>query len=145
MKKYLGLLVVMVFGFAFLTGCGSTKTLTCTRSEDEEGMEMNTTMNVTFDNDVISGANAIMEFKVPEEYLKVLPIEKFAEEIEKEFIGSIPEGVTTDTKSKGDTITITMDIDVDKLDNKSKEEMDLDGSSYEEVKKSLEEEGYSCK
>lgn len=146
MKKYLSLLVVFVCVVAFMTGCGSSKTLTCTKSEVEDSMNVNSSIKVSFDeNNIAKRAVGTMEMKVPDEYLKLASINDLANMLTEEFADYNNKGMKVDTKTSGNTIIVTMDMNVDDLSSDLKDEYNLTDSSYDSVKASFESDGYTCK
>lgn len=102
-------------------------------SEESAGMEMEAKVEVSFNGDKMDTMKLTMDIAVPEEYAdqKDELIELFADN---------EEGVTAVETSKG--IRITADSDSEFF-----EELDIDSNTvtYDDLKKTLEDKGYSCK
>ena len=120
MKKFLGVFVVAL-ALTVATGCGKANTLKCSMTEDEEKTEI----TVTFENDKATKAVETMTFASESEAQMVYA-----------FAGLAGDDVKAEIKGK--TVTLTM--------SKSYLEDELGGkTSKADVKKSLEESGYTCK
>ena len=150
MKKMLKLGVVLLAIF-LLSGCfgggGATKTLNCTISEEEFGMQNYGEIDVEFRGDEVKKITMemSMEFESAEEA-----------EMSYEFIAGMyeemdaEEGVTVSTDMQGAVLTITMSVDVDRVPEGDFSD-DFFGSdfdetiTYEELKAELEAEGFTCR
>ena len=139
MKKYLVVLVAMLL---VVTGCGGKK-LTCTMEED--GQTAKTV--VEFDkNDKAKKVNMTMTMPFEEELSK--------EEMEymESYMGLMCaafdyEGVTCKTDMSSKKVDVVIDMDFGKMSKETLAELDFDAeaTSYDAMKKSLEESGYTCK
>lgn len=139
MKKYLLVLVAMLL---VVTGCGS-KTLTCTLEEDGQ----KATSVVKFDkNDVATSATQSM----------TLEFEEGTSEEDKEnskaymdLLCSVMdyEGVECSTEIKSNALEVKITMDFEKMSAEDKESAGYteEESTYDAVKKELEEQGYTCK
>lgn len=145
MKKFLGLcLTVVVLGV--VTGCGSTKTLTCVQEENEDGLKMKQTIEAVFKKDSVTKMTMTNEMEVPEEYKSYLSVfESSLKEELSEYENK--SGVTVDMKTKDSVLSAVITADLTKMDEETKEELEIAGNNkkYDEIKKSMEEEGYTCK
>ena len=126
-----------------LTGCG--KTLKCSITEEQSGMKMTQTMNVKFKNDKASSVTANIDMKVDKEYQEYM--NTLADTLKDEFKDFEENGMSLDIATKDDTIKVVIDANFDKMSDKQKNEIGFNSSdnSYDAVKKSLEDSGYSCK
>ncbi len=145
MKKIL-MLSVPILALLFTTGCGNTKELSCTMSDESTGMEMTQDVKVTFKNDVAKKLDMTMKITIDDE------LKEYASEIEDNFKSSYSsvegkEGVTIKSSTKDNVVSFNLVADIDKMDDEAKEELDLAGETetYNELRKSLEDEGYTCK
>ena len=126
-----------------LTGCG--KTLKCSITKEQSGMEMTQTMNVKFKNDKASSVTANIDMKVDKEYQEYM--DTFADTLKDEFKDFEENGMSLDIATKDDTIKVVIDANFDKMSDEQKNEIGFNRSdnSYDAIKKSLEDSGYSCK
>lgn len=132
MKKIF-VLITTLFAVTMLTGCGEKK-LVCTKSDSESGMEMKSTVEVSYnDNDSFKNVTITTDIKVPEEYAS-----RKSELLE--LFDNGEEGTTAVETKDGIKVTITGD---ESLMNEI--ENDNEDVSYDALKKALTDEGYSCK
>lgn len=132
MKKIF-VLITTLFAVTMLTGCGEKK-LVCTKSDSESGMEMKSTVEVSYnDDDSFKNVTITTDIKVPEEYAS-----RKSELLE--LFDNGEEGTTAVETKDGIKVTITGD---ESLMNEI--ENDNEDVSYDALKKALTDEGYSCK
>ncbi len=148
MMKNLFKLGALALVLVLVTGCGGSKgkTLTCTKSEDETGMKSTQTMKVSFSDDKASKINMTMKMDIDEEYSSY--ISAFKSMLDSQFENfKSKSGVKYDSKSDKDSITVDLEVDINKLSEEELGALDLDGSTgtYDEVKKALEKDEYTCK
>lgn len=136
-KVLLGLCCTLV-----LTGCGG-KTLTCTMSEKENGMEMKQKVALTFKDDKNVKGKMEVSIKIGDEGKEYLDLMKGM--LDAAFEEYEEAGLKVDSKSKKNSLTISVKYDVDKLTDELKKDLDYSDTTYEETKKQLEDEGYTCK
>lgn len=147
MKKYLGLgCAVVVAGF--LTGCGqSTKTLSCSMEDSSsEDMKMTQTVEAKFNGDEVENIEMVSTIEVSGIYVDY--VDTLQESLEEEFeIFKNKDGVTFKTENKDNVVKAIIKADLTKMDEDTKEELNMvdTSGSYEETKKQMEEEGYTCK
>ena len=132
MKKIF-VLITTLFAVTMLTGCGE-KRLVCTKSDSESGMEMKSTVEVSYnDDDSFKSVTITTDIKVPEEYAS-----RKSELLE--LFDNGEEGTTAVETKDGIKVTITGD---ESLMNEI--ENDNEDVSYDALKKAFTDEGYSCK
>lgn len=142
MKKFICVLSCSLFAL-ILTGCG-TKTLTCTKTSTEDGMENKENIKVNFKNDKPLTAEMNMKMVLDEDtktYADMLYsiLESTFEEAEQ-------EGLTIDTEKTNDAIKVKMNIDFNKVESTDELDFDIDADEdFESVKEDFEEDGYECK
>lgn len=139
MKKYL-------FGLSLcaallLTGCGG-KTLKCTRTEEESGMKMSEEIVAKFKEDKISSIVLNAEIEVPDDMKELM--DAFKSSLEEEFKGDNYKDAKVKIETKDNRIIAKVEMDATKLTKEQLEDINLK-DTFEEAKKSLEEQGYSCK
>ena len=147
--KLFGIITIMVL---FLTGCGNdNKTLSCTLSEDQDGVTMGQTMEIDFENDKMSYVTMSIDTKATDslyeenwDLFSNMMASQF-EEVEKDGFK-----ITTTNDSDNKTFSVIIEVDpkkasTDDLDEYSLEDIVGDDSTYDELKNDLEEEGYTCK
>lgn len=132
MKKIF-VLITTLFAVTMLTGCGEKK-LVCTKSDSESGMEMKSTVEVSYnDDDSVEKVTMITDIKVPEEYAS-----RKSELVE--LFDNGEEGTTVVETKDGVRVTITGDESLmNEIENNNED------VSYDALKKVLTDEGYSCK
>ncbi len=153
MKKismiFLSLVVIFI-----ITGCGAIgkkeKKLVCTTTQDEEGMNIEQVMSMTYKNDKLKYMTMEVNAKIKdssiqdnwEEYKKMLDSE--SKTFDKEGIS-----LKVNVNDKNYEYKVILDIDVEKVSEEDLEEQGLSGlkddtNSLEENKKSAEEDGATC-
>ena len=132
MKKIF-VLITTLFAVTMLTGCGEKK-LVCTKSDSESGMEMKSTVEVSYnDDDSFKNVTITTDIKVPEEYAS-----RKSELLE--LFDNGEEGATAVETKDGIKVTITGDESLmNEIENNNED------VSYDALKKAFTDEGYSCK
>lgn len=145
MKKHIYLGAVVI-GTCLLSGCG-TKTLVCSRNNDyNEEMKMNQTVKAAFKNNSVSKLSMEMNIELGENYLEYK--EELKTSVEDEFTNfKDVKGITYSTKDTSNGFTFNLEANIDKLDNESKQNLDIINTeqSYSDAKAEFESEGYTCK
>ena len=62
--KLFGILAISVL---FITGCGNQKTLTCSMSEEDDGLSMNQELNVVYEEDKIANVRMSIDAKITDD------------------------------------------------------------------------------
>ena len=132
MKKYLVVLVAMLL---VVTGCGGKK-LTCTLDQADQ----KSTVAMEFNKD-----NVVTDIKMTIS----VPLEK---ELMESYMGLMCaafdyEGVTCKAETGSKSVDVVINMDMEKMDDATKDEMGYskEEATYDAMKKSLEESGYTCK
>lgn len=124
---FMGLLLIA------LTGCGANK-LVATKSSDDEFMgKYEEKIEISFKDDKADQIVWTMEFEDEDKAESVASIFKLA--------SNSDEDTKIDVEQKGKKVTLKMDA----KSFASEEDMDDNSLSKEEMKKSLEDEGYTVK
>ncbi|MCI9280047.1 MAG: YehR family protein [Bacilli bacterium] len=119
MKKIMMLIVVSLF---CLTGCGNeTKTMTCTRSMNQNGLGMDLRYEVEYSKNTVTKVKSIE--KVTSSSKDVLENYKEAVEAIYEPYKDV-EHYNYELKIDGDTLTSTLEVDYSKVDTKKMIEID---------------------
>ena len=134
----------LAISLLLLTGCGNTKTLVCTQTQDENGMSMTTEMNVTFKNDEASEFTMTADMEVEDTYKDYM--DQFKSIMEESFSSFKENGIDVTIDSKDTTVTATISANFDEMTEDEKEEIGFTSSdnSYDSVKQSLEDSGFTC-
>ena len=138
---------VLALVLVLVSGCGAKeKVLTCTMTNEETGMKSDQTMKVSFKDNKASKVNMTMKMTLDDEYASYLSSVKSMMDSEFEEFTS-KTGVKYDSKTDKNTININLELDVTKVSESDLKDMNFDNSlgTYDEVKKSLEGSGYTCK
>ncbi len=147
--KLFGILAVSVL---FITGCGnSEKTLTCTMSEEDDGLSMEQTVDLSFSDDKVTNVKMSIDTKITDSTYQE-NWDMFVSMMESQYEESSANGikVTTENDSDNYTYTITVDANLeeaseDDLSNYGLDAFTEEGITYEETKQEAEDAGYTCK
>lgn len=138
----MGLILLLV------TGCmNKTKTLVCTKDIGTSSIDMTQSINIKFIDDKVEDMTTTINVNLPDNYKSY--INTFKTTLEKEYkskYGSY-KNVKLNTKVKNDNeIDVTMYFDYKKMSSSEKKALNLSGSEkYSVNKKTLEDQGFSCK
>lgn len=160
MKK-IKYLLIAAFSILLIAGCESNnvantnikeKTLTCTNSEEDSGLVMDEKVTIKFKNNKPYSIKMDLNTKVMDEEIKqywdlfVQTLDEQYEEFEK------TDGIEITKKSDDESYTylLTLEVDVDKakkddLTTLNLEDITNSNSTYEDVKKEAEKDGFTCK
>lgn len=139
---------VLALSIVLLSGCGVKKeTLTCT-SVDETVAETKSTNEIKVD---FEGKNIVklamnIDVEVSEQYKDYVNV--FKEKMEEQFASFEDQtGMTVDVSEKDNKVLVRLNADYKNMDSKTKKELGIvnEGANLEDVKKSLEDEGFTCK
>lgn len=124
--------LVAVAAVFIMTGCGG-KNLTCTNSNDLAGIEMNSTVKISFKGDKMNDMKVIIDVKVPDEY-------KDQKQDLIDELKELDEDIKVTETKDGVKAEMTADEDYFK-------ELDIDSTSvtYDELKEAFTKQGYTCK
>lgn len=134
-KTAKSIVLALVIGLLLiaLTGCGANK-LVATKSSDDEFMgKYEEKIEISFKDDKADQIVWTMEFEDEDKAESVASIFKLA--------NNSDEDTKIDVEQKGKKVTLKMDA----KSFASEEDMDDNSLSKEEMKKSLEDEGYTVK
>lgn len=148
MKKNILTIAVLLVAVVSLTGCGSKdKKLTCTVTSDKaEGALLlgdSQKVEVTFKDDKASKISMEMTLKAESK--------EEAEEYKTQYdqlldMSSSSEYVKTTTKVDGTSLVVISEIeDISKLSEEDQKDAVGEDITYDGLKKSFEEQGYTCK
>lgn len=131
MKGKLVALVAIVSVFV-MTGCGGKK-LTCTSSNNLAGIEMNSTVEVSFKGDKMNDMKVIIDVKVPDEY-------KDQKQDLIDELKELDEDIKVSETKDGVRAEMTADEDYFK-------ELNIDSTTvtYDELKEAFTKQNYTCK
>ena len=138
--KNLKIALISLLVVVLLTGCGGKKTLNC--NGELEGMKTNFTAN--FDSkSKFESADLTMEFKVTDEMLSLLSLKEIKETFETSMKESFKNGAKVTVTDDGkDKLTIKVSLDKSGIKSLVGEEVK---DTYNDVKKSLEDDKFTCK
>lgn len=147
--KFLALSILTTI---LLTGCGAEKTLTCSKTEDSSaGISVEQKISMTFKNDKVSNIEMSVNSKATSDTIKTY-WDTFASTLDAQYPSKNEDGITISTENNKENYEykINMGFDLNKASDDVLEEYGLDGiadsnSKLEDVKKSAEEDGYTCK
>ena len=146
MKKSIFLSMTLIL--LLVTGCmNKTKTLVCTKDIGTSSIDMTQSINIKFIDDKVEDMTTTINVNFPDNYKSY--INTFKTTLEKEYkskYGSY-KNVKLNTKVKNDNeIDATMYFDYKKMSSSEKKALNLSGSEkYSVNKKTLEDQGFSCK
>jgi len=141
----LGSLVVMT---AVLTGCGGTETLSCTKEDDAATGKTITKMDATFEGNKTTNVDMTVTMELKDQYKDYK--DQMVKALETQFASyQDKDGVEVKTDSKDSQVSVNVKVDTTKM--KDSDAQSLFGfstkskQSKDDAKKSLENEGYTCK
>lgn len=146
MKKSIFLSMALIL--LLVTGCmNKTKILVCTKDIGTSSIDMTQSINIKFIDDKVEDMTTTINVNLPDNYKSY--INTFKTTLEKEYkskYGSY-KNVKLNTKVKNDNeIDVTMYFDYKKMSSSEKKALNLSGSEkYSVNKKTLEDQGFSCK
>lgn len=148
--KGLKLLTIVVVGLLCLTGCGE-KTLTCTNTEEDNGVKMVQEAQMTFKDDQVTKVRMSIEATATDDDIKeywgsfISAMESQYEEVDEEGVK-----LTLTNDEKNYKFIMTVEVDVTKASEDALVEYDLEQladttATLGEVKKEAEADGFTCK
>lgn len=145
MKKTLVLLATVVM-IGLSTGCKKEKVLDCSMTQEQSGIEMKQNLKGTFKGNEVTDVTVTVDAVLGEELASYKSL--FISSLESSFAKYKDlKGVDIKTTDKDDVVTVTLKADLTKMDDESKEALDVVDTkgNYEATKKALEKDGYTCK
>ncbi len=150
MKK-LGMFLVGLFAVTLVTGCGSAeKTLVCSMKQNESGLAMEQKIEAVFNGKKVTSLKMSVDSKAEDEAIKE-NWSTFSSILKQQFEGLDADGIVVSTKedAKKYTYTVSVDVDVTKAKDEDLKNFSLDGisaskDSIEDVKKTFEDQKYTC-
>lgn len=141
MKKVIFVLAILIA----LTGCGTKKqTLSCTKDFNEAGIQKHQEITETFKNDRISNIKLKVEGTISEHL--TFNADQIKKALEKQYSSYYDNGMKAKIEINDNKILIEISMDVDKLSKKQIKANNIDKyANLKSSKKTLEEEGYTCK
>lgn len=138
MKKYLIALVALL---VVATGCGNSKKLTCTMTEDGAKEEI----VMTYKKDDLAKIE-MTSTTVSEEEISKDEIAMY-EGFVCGMLNAMSEQVDCKVSAKGKELTMKVTMNIEKMTAEELEELGYkaEETSYEDMKKAAEEDGYTCK
>ena len=143
-----GVLLAVVL---LVTACGSEETLTCSSKDESSGLSMEQVVDMTFKDDKINKVKLTFNTKATNELYQEA-WDEIIESLDEQFNESNSSGVSLTKENDADNYTykIELSVDLDKASADALDEYDLsdmleDDSTLEEIKKDLEDSGYTCK
>lgn len=132
------MMIVIAF---MLTGCGK-QTLTCTTSQKQTGMTMNTKITALFENNEVTKMNLDVNIDVDNIYSDYAAAMK--DMIDKQYDEYRKDGVTVNVTGEKNRVNASVVFDLKKMSDKDKKELDVYGTKKATAKE-LEKQGYTCK
>lgn len=144
MKKIVMPIMLVVLALV-LSGCGKKETLTCTMTQDESGMVMNSKMEAIFEGNEVTKMDLNITAEVDESLSAYVPTMK--EAIETQYAKYKKDGVTVNVSNKDNTINADLSFNLKKMSEEDKKALDLIDTKGTKAatKKELEKQGYTCK
>ena len=144
-KRFLGLLAMTIL---LATGCGTKKeTLTCTNvDESTEGVKSTQVVKVDFEDKKLTNLAMDIDVEVDDQYKDYISM--FTSSMEEEFADFEDEtGMTVDISEKDNKVLVKLNANYKDMDSETKKELGIvdEKADTNEVKESLEEEGFTCK
>lgn len=150
MKK-VKLLFLGLFVMLLITGCSNDKTLTCTSSSEDSGIEVKQEIVMKFKGNKINYIKMSVDNKATSDVIKN-NWDIFSSSMDNQYSKRDSDGIKLITNNNKDDYkyNITLEVDLEKASNDSLKKYNLDGiadedSSIDEVQKSAEKDSYKCK
>lgn len=146
-KKYF-MIGVLALSIATLSGCvGEVKTLECTKTSDSEGMKMNELIKAEFNGNKVTNIDMNISFDTTGQQ------DGFAKTLEDSLKKSFDEeygnkkGVDYKVNTTSKEVGVSIKMELDKMTDDDKKELNVEDGydTYDDSKKDLEKEGYTCK
>jgi hypothetical protein len=136
--------MVVMIGFA--TGCQKEKVLDCSMSQDSTGMKMSQNIKAVFKGNNVKSITLSMDVELEDTYKSYSDTIISGVETQFEDYKDM-KGVTFETKKTDDGINVKLEANIDKMDDDSKEALDIvdTKADYDKSKTELEDDGYTCK
>lgn len=135
---------IVMLGVA--TGCSKEKVLNCSMTQDTTGMKMSQDVKATFKGNDVKSISLSMNVELEEAYKSYS--DTIISSLDNQFKNyKDKKGVTFSTKKTDDGINVSIKADISKMDDEAKKALDIvdTKANYDESKKELEKEGYTCK
>ena len=144
MKKFLAVFVAVML--LVVTGCGNTKTLTC--STNISGL--NQDVVVKYDGEDIKSIEMVMTYSasaLSEMGVTSETMDLFVSTMKSSVCDTYNayEGVSCDVTSPNGGLEVVVKLDYPKLSQEAKDDLSFNYQSYDSLKADLEEQGYTCK
>lgn len=125
------------------SACG-TKKLVCTQKGSDIGKKTETTLEVSFDGKNASKIKEKIMITFEDEYKDA--IDSYYKVLEENYKGtSLGEGISVKISKGDDNIHVNLNVDVKKQKDQETGNLIDTSATRSEIKKSLEENGYTCK
>ena len=152
MKKLKLLSLVLIFVLCFLlTGCGNEKVISCSKTEEDSGISMEQTIDVTFQDDKITNVKMSVDSKAVDDDIKE-NWSYFVSILDGQFQETDAAGIrlTKDNNEDDYTYTIVLDVDLETANEEDLADYDLDSivgsdETYDSIKEQAEDDGFTCK
>ena len=136
-----------IIALGLTVGCGNKgKVLECTKSEDQSGITLKSTIKANFKGNNVEDMVVDMDAVLPEKYAsyKSMYIKAFKSEFSKY---EDLKGVDVKISETDDGVKIKLTADLNKMDKDAKDKLDIVNTkaNYDKSVKELETEGYTCK
>lgn len=134
-----------------LTGCGNKDVLTCSINQEQSGLSIDQTVQITFRKESVTKVMLTVDCKATTDSVKK-DWNSFVKAMDTQFTDHDKNGISLTKKDDKANYTyqIVLDVDIKTVNDEDLEEYDLDGlanveGTYSDVKKSAEAKGFSCK
>lgn len=152
MKKF-GMIFLGLASVVLVTGCATKETerkLVCTSTQDEEGMNIEQVISMTFKNDKLNHMTMDVNTKITDDEVKE-NWSMFTESMDEQNKESDKDGVSLKVTKDDQNYEykVTLDIDVENASEEALEtqgfaDLKDDNSTLEDNKKSAEKDGFTC-
>ncbi len=142
--KRIGLIGVCLGFGLLLTGCGDTRELTCSRSEEDYYATMVEQYHFTYKSEALEKVDQGIQIEMAEDYSTLLS--SYADTLEEEVREMNSDTIKANFSVEGNKLIVTASYNFSDL---SEEELETVGyeeeyASYDSAKTELESQGYVC-
>lgn len=139
-----------ILAASMLSGCFfATETITCTKTEEESGMNSTQKIEAVFKSKKVQSINMDVTIDLSDQTDEMVDIAKSA--LESTYNEMETEGIATNVEQKDKTLTVNIDLDFEKASKEALENVDSNFGTAKDEKvdtaqfiEEMENEGYTC-
>lgn len=140
----IGVVIIAIVCIVFILKLFSTKTVTCTNTQNELGQTINQTVIAKFKNDKVDTAELLFEYNMSSSY--VAYIDTVYDQLKQSFEQyKQKDGVDVDIRKENDKIVIDLKVTRKGLENLGEISLNNMDDSLDKYIEDMEGQGFTCK